>query len=47
MIMSSEPEFRLSPRPGTRLTVDLAGTLFTVPVVGGAGALMRAGGVRP
>jgi X-Pro dipeptidyl-peptidase len=47
MIMSSDPEFTLWPRAGTRLTVDLAGTSFSVPVVGGGGALMRAGGVRP
>jgi X-Pro dipeptidyl-peptidase len=47
MIMSSDPEFTLAPRAGTRLTVDLAGTSFTVPVVGGGGALVRAGGVRP
>ncbi|HEX8363145.1 MAG TPA: Xaa-Pro dipeptidyl-peptidase [Longimicrobium sp.] len=47
MIMSSDPEFTLSPRAGTRLTVDLAGTSFSVPVVGGGAALIRAGGVRP
>jgi X-Pro dipeptidyl-peptidase len=47
MIMSSDPEFTLWPRPGTRLTVDLAGTSFSVPVVGGGDALMRAGGMRP
>jgi X-Pro dipeptidyl-peptidase len=47
MIMSSDPEFTLVPRAGTRLTVDLAGTSFTVPVVGGSAALIRAGGVRP
>ncbi|HYH81922.1 MAG TPA: Xaa-Pro dipeptidyl-peptidase [Longimicrobium sp.] len=47
MIMSSDPEFTLWPRAGTRLTVDLAGTSFSVPVVGGASALTRAGGVRP
>lgn len=46
MIMSSDPEFTLWPRAGTRLTVDLAGTSFTLPVVGGGAALMRAGGVR-
>jgi X-Pro dipeptidyl-peptidase len=46
MIMSSDPEFTLAPRPGTRLTVDLAGTSFSLPVVGGGGALTRAGGVR-
>jgi X-Pro dipeptidyl-peptidase len=47
MILSSDPEFTLWPRAGTRLTVDLAGTSFTLPVVGGGGALTRAGGVRP
>jgi len=46
MIMSSDPEFTLWPRPGARLTVDLAGTSFSVPIVGGGEALMRAGGVR-
>ena len=46
MIMSTDPEFTLSPRAGTRLTVDLAGTSFWLPVVGGAAALTRAGGVR-
>jgi X-Pro dipeptidyl-peptidase len=46
MIMSTDPEFTLSPRPGTRLTVDLAGTSFSIPVVGGNAALMRAGSVR-
>ncbi|CAA9317875.1 MAG: x-prolyl-dipeptidyl aminopeptidase() [uncultured Gemmatimonadetes bacterium] len=43
MIMSSDPEFTLSPRAGTRLTVDLAGTSFSLPVVGGSGALIQAG----
>jgi X-Pro dipeptidyl-peptidase len=46
MIMSSDPEFTLSPRAGTRLMVDLAGTSFSVPIVGGGSALARAGGVR-
>ena len=46
MIMSSDPEFTLWPRAGTRLTVDLAGTSFSLPVVGGGAALTRAGGVR-
>jgi X-Pro dipeptidyl-peptidase len=46
MIMSSDPEFTLWPRAGARLTVDLAGTSFSVPVVGGDAALVRAGGVR-
>ncbi|HEU0015463.1 MAG TPA: Xaa-Pro dipeptidyl-peptidase [Longimicrobium sp.] len=46
MIMSSDPEFTLWPRAGTRLTVDLAGTSFSLPVVGGRAALLRAGAVR-
>jgi X-Pro dipeptidyl-peptidase len=46
MILSSDPEFTLWPRPGARLMVDLAGTSFSVPVVGGGEALVRAGGVR-
>lgn len=46
MIMSSDPEFTLAPRAGARLTVDLAGTSFLVPVVGGDAALMRALGRR-
>jgi X-Pro dipeptidyl-peptidase len=45
MIMSSDREFTLWPRPGTELSVDLAGTSFSVPVVGGANAL-RAAGMR-
>jgi X-Pro dipeptidyl-peptidase len=46
MILSSDPEFTLWPRAGTRLTVDLARTSFSLPVVGGGAALVRAGGVR-
>ena len=35
MIFSSDREFTLWPDPGTELTVDLAGTSLTLPVVGG------------
>ncbi len=35
MIFSSDKEFTLWPKPGTKLTVDLNGTLLTLPVVGG------------
>ncbi|HYW30017.1 MAG TPA: CocE/NonD family hydrolase C-terminal non-catalytic domain-containing protein, partial [Gemmatimonas sp.] len=45
MIMSSDREFTLWPKPGTELTVDLARSTFFLPVVGGAAAL-RGGGVR-
>jgi len=35
MIFSSDKEFTLQPAPGTKLTVDLKGTMITMPVVGG------------
>lgn len=35
MIFSSDKEFTLHPKPGTKLTVDLEGTSITLPVVGG------------
>ena len=44
MIMSSDREFTLWPSPGTQLTVDLARTTFSIPIVGGLDALARAGG---
>jgi X-Pro dipeptidyl-peptidase len=43
MIMSSDREFTLWPKPGTELTVDLAHSSFTIPIVGGRGALQHAG----
>jgi len=45
MIMSSDREFTLWPQPGTELTVDLAHSSFSIPIVGGTTAL-RAAGVR-
>ena len=42
MIMSSDKDFTLWPKPGTELTVDLDGTTVTLPVVGGAAALAKA-----
>ncbi len=44
MVFSSDRDFTLWPTPGTKLTLDLAGTTLTLPVVGGAGALKRATG---
>ena len=41
MIFSSDREFTLWPAPGTELSVDLAGTSITLPVVGGAERLGR------
>lgn len=38
MILSSDHDFTLWPKPGTKLTVDLDGTRITLPVVGGATA---------
>lgn len=46
MIMSSDREFTLWPQAGTELTVDLARSSFAVPIVGGAAALVKAGGIR-
>src|SRR5262249_49974361 len=43
MIMSSDREFTLWPKAGTELTVDLAHSTFVVPIVGGKGALSKAG----
>ena len=35
MILSSDHDFTLWPRPGTQLTVDLDATKITIPIVGG------------
>jgi X-Pro dipeptidyl-peptidase len=43
MIMSSDAEFTLAPKAGTQLTVDLSKSSFTIPIVGGAAALSKAG----
>jgi X-Pro dipeptidyl-peptidase len=40
MIFSSDKEFTLHPKPGTKLTVDIGATSVTIPVVGGAEGLM-------
>ncbi len=47
MIMSSDREFTLWPQAGTELTLDLARTSFTIPIVGGAAALSSAGAISP
>ncbi|MDZ7806160.1 MAG: CocE/NonD family hydrolase C-terminal non-catalytic domain-containing protein [Gracilimonas sp.] len=39
MIFSSDQEYTLHPQPGTELTVDLDGTMLTLPVVGGKSAV--------
>jgi X-Pro dipeptidyl-peptidase len=44
LIMSSDRTFTLWPQPGTELTVDLAKTALTLPVVGGQAAYRRATG---
>ena len=44
MIMSSDRDFTLWPKPGTELSIELSGTSITLPVVGGAAALTRATG---
>lgn len=41
MILSSDREFTVWPKPGTKLTVDLDATKITLPIVGGASALKK------
>ena len=43
MVFSSDREFTLWPRAGTELTIDLAHSRFTLPIVGGTAALNHAG----
>jgi X-Pro dipeptidyl-peptidase len=43
MVLSSDREFTLWPRAGTELTVDLAHSSFSIPIVGGVTALNKAG----
>jgi len=42
MIFSSDAEYTLLPKPGTELTVDLDGTVLTLPIVGGKEAVEKA-----
>ena len=42
MIFSSDKEFTLHPEPGTELTVDLDGTMLTLPILGGLEAFNKA-----
>ena len=42
VIFSSDSEFTILPKPGTELTVDLDGTVLTLPVVGGKAAVEKA-----
>jgi X-Pro dipeptidyl-peptidase len=42
MIFSSDNNYTLLPKPGTELTVDLEGTMITIPVVGGKQAFQKA-----
>jgi X-Pro dipeptidyl-peptidase len=47
MVMSSDREFTLWPQAGTQLTIDLSKSSFTIPIVGGVNALMKAGAIPP
>lgn len=40
MIFSSDKEFTLHPKPGTKLTIDVGKTSITIPVVGGASQIV-------
>jgi X-Pro dipeptidyl-peptidase len=46
MILSSDKEFTLWPKAGTELSIDLAGTKISVPVVGGRTAFSKASGAK-
>ena len=39
MVLASDREYTVRPAPGTQLSLDLAGSSFTLPIVGGARAL--------
>jgi len=43
MVMSSDREFTLWPQAGTQLMVDVTKSAFVIPIVGGTGALAKAG----
>ena len=47
MVLSSDREYTVRPAPGTQLTLDLAGSSFTLPIVGGAKALAHRDRRRP
>jgi predicted acyl esterase len=44
MVFSTDRNYDIRPAAGTQLTLDLAGSSFTIPVVGGRGALAAATG---
>jgi X-Pro dipeptidyl-peptidase len=44
MVFSSDNQYTIRPAPGTQLTLDLAGSSFTIPVVGGRSTLAAATG---
>jgi X-Pro dipeptidyl-peptidase len=46
MIFSSDAGFTLRPAPGSELTLDLDGSSFSIPVVGGRARLQAATGMR-
>ena len=46
MIFSSDAGFTLHPKPGAEITIDLDGSSFTIPVVGGKAKLQAALGAR-
>jgi hypothetical protein len=44
MVLSSDREFTVRPAPGTQVTLDVAGSSLSIPVVGGTDALVTATG---
>jgi X-Pro dipeptidyl-peptidase len=47
MVFATDREFTLLPSGGTKLTLDLAGTKFELPIIGGAEALAKATAPAP
>jgi X-Pro dipeptidyl-peptidase len=47
MVFATDREFTLLPPGGTKMTLDLAGTKFELPIVGGAEALAKATAPAP
>ena len=44
MVFSTDRQYHIRPAPGAQVTLDLAGSSFNIPVVGGSNALAAASG---
>ena len=46
MVFSTDREYTIRPKPGTRVTLDPAASTLTLPVVGALSRVARGGGSR-